>query len=439
MGIQSLAEPQIHREQRRGDDHNLNMYRRSSVSQSRRRGILLLAPTTTRKALLNVAILLGLAQRSFGSAAAAAAATTTTTTTTTTLFGAPIRRHLDNSESFNGDGLSPTTQTEIRAYELWKPDEIRATVLKWAEHYPTLITVTTAQEAYGLPTAGTSEDCPFETENPGCLNYILTLQDLEAHPSGSDSSRRLPELLWSGELHGNERVGPTAVLEAVDLLLEATSCEALPRRALQPPQNTAATEDTTNINSNNLNDVWQQELKRARSCRSELARKGISDAQRQWLARLATTRRIVVVPTANALGYYQNKREENGIDPNRDFPYDLPSPNLCMQTIAGRTLNEVFRQHLFQLSLTFHGGMEVVGYEWGAPTWEDPSQRSPDDTAQTQIAAAYSKYAGGWSSTRPYAYGPYVLYKTRLCFWNGSRYKSDSLFRPPTPQLNQHE
>ena len=25
-------------------------------------------------------------------------------------------------------------------------------------------------------------------------------------------------------------------------------------------------------------------------------------------------------PNANALGYYQNVREENNIDPNRDFP-----------------------------------------------------------------------------------------------------------------------
>ena len=291
-------------------------------------------------------------------------------------------------------------QTDIRAYELWKPEQIRETVYKWAEHYPRLITVTTAQEAYGLPTAGSSEDCPFETENSGCLNYILTLQDLEAHPPGSDSARRLPEVLWSGELHGNERVGPTAVLEAVDLLLQATACEALPRIVLKP-----ATGDTE-PNDTDAAGVWQQELERARSCRQDLIQKGIDDVHRRWLARLLSTRRIVVVPTANALGYYQNRREENSIDPNRDFPYDLSTPESCMQTIAGRTLNEVFRQHLFQLSLTFHGGMEVVAYEWGAPTWADPTGLSPDDSAQTQIAAAYSKFAGGSALINPYPHGP---------------------------------
>jgi hypothetical protein len=305
-----------------------------------------------------------------------------------------LRRKLHHSGN-----ESSMEQTEVRAYELWKPEEIRETVYKWAEHYPKLITVTTAQEAYGLSTAGNSEDCPFETENPGCLNYILTLQDLEAHPPGSDSAKRLPEVLWSGELHGNERVGPTAVLEAVDLLLEATACEALPRVALKP--------GTGKTEPNDSDDgAWQNELELAHSCRQDLVQKGVDDAHRRWLARLLTTRRIVVVPTANALGYYRNMREENGIDPNRDFPYDLTSPDSCMQTIAGRTLNEVFRQHLFQLSLTFHGGMEVVGYEWGAPTWEDPSRLSPDDTAESQIAKAYSKYAGGSARINPYVYGP---------------------------------
>ena len=55
----------------------------------------------------------------------------------------------------------------------------------------------------------------------------------------------------------------------------------------------------------------------AKSCRMALEEKGINDTHRQWLARLVATRRIVIVPTANALGYYQNTREEDGIDPNR--------------------------------------------------------------------------------------------------------------------------
>lgn len=107
---------------------------------------------------------------------------------------------------------------------------------------------------------------------------------------------------------------------------------------------------------------------------------------------------------ANALGYYQNRRTEGDVDPNRDFPYDILDPTLCMQTIAARTLNEVFRDHLFQSALTFHAGMEVIGYEWGAPGWY--GYASPDELAQDRIAAAYSQYGGGWSQSSSYQYGP---------------------------------
>jgi hypothetical protein len=95
------------------------------------------------------------------------------------------------------------------------------------------------------------------------------------------------------------------------------------------------------------------------------------------------------------------------VDPNRDFPYDILNPTLCMQTIAARTLNEIFRAHLFQLALTFHAGMEVIGYEWGAPSWLGFA--SPDEIAQDRIAAAYSRYGGGWggsSGSSSYTYGP---------------------------------
>jgi hypothetical protein len=48
--------------------------------------------------------------------------------------------------------------------------------------------------------------------------------------------------------------------------------------------------------------------------------------------------------------------------------------------------------------------MEVIGYEWGAPSWTKPNM-SPDDTAQAAIAAAYSQYGGGFAQSKPYAYG----------------------------------
>jgi hypothetical protein len=236
-------------------------------------------------------------------------------------------------------------QSPYRTYRLWEPKEISETLVKWKEHYPNFIRVSTGQESFGLDRAGTESDCPHDEGGDGCLNYYFTLQDYVAHPEGSDTSTNLPEIMWSGEVHGNEQVGPTAVLEASQLLMDAALCEAFPRVALMGT------------------DSWDNELATAKNCRDQLeASYGITSGQRQWLARLLTTRRIVVIPTANALGYYRKDREEGNVDPNRDFPFDLTDPTLCMQTIAARTINELFRLHMFQLSFTFHGGMEVIGY-----------------------------------------------------------------------------
>ena len=55
----------------------------------------------------------------------------------------------------------------------------------------------------------------------------------------------------------------------------------------------------------------------------------------------------------------------------------------CMQSITARALNEVFRDHLFQIAITFHGGMQAIAYEWGSPNHMGKNKdTSPDDTAQ---------------------------------------------------------
>lgn len=273
-------------------------------------------------------------------------------------------------------------QQDVFDYEIWKAPRFPQVLEDWAEKYSDFIRVTTSQEAYGLGTAGDASDCPFY-EGKGCPNYFFTLQDYISHPVDSVSSNNLPEVFWSGCLHGNERIGPTSVMEASHLLLQAAYCESLPRRT------------TTSSRGSDLQE--------AKACRKDLRNKGIDDVHRKWLARLVSTRRIVVVPTTNALGYFRNRREEGKIDPNRDFPYDLKNPTLCMQTMAGRTVNEIYREHMFQLALTFHAGMEVVAYEWGAPSYLN--HFSPDHNAQEDIGGAYSLYGGNWSRTQSYNYG----------------------------------
>jgi Predicted deacylase len=278
-------------------------------------------------------------------------------------------------------------------------------LLTISDKYPNLAKLNTAQELFDLASAGTSHDCTFydhpvvtssssSSSSFGCPNFILTIHDTIAHPPGSESDRSLPEVFLSGALHGNERVGPTAVLQTAKLLLAAAQCESLPRY-YHPPED---------VNTEEGAD-WILEVQQGEECRKDLlADYGITDEQRRWLARLVSTRRIVIVPMTNALGYDRNERTEDGVDPNRDFPYDVQKPQKCMQTIAGRTVNELFQRHLFQMCLTFHAGTEVIGYEWGAYPYL-PTSISPDDTAQRQISEAYSSFAGGFDGTDVYRTG----------------------------------
>jgi hypothetical protein len=102
---------------------------------------------------------------------------------------------------------------------------------------------------------------------------------------------------------------------------------------------------------------------------------------------------LTLTLTRSTSGYFQRTRTENSIDPNRDFPY-MKESQLCMQTITARSLNELWRSHLFQLAITYHGGMRAIAYEWGAPNHGKPFDASPDENAQKGIASIMSTYGG---------------------------------------------
>lgn len=106
-----------------------------------------------------------------------------------------------------------------------------------------------------------------------------------------------------------------------------------------------------------------------------------------WLSQLLDRRIIIMTPMTNHQGYYKNKRVENGVDPNRDFPFGFYSPRLltrhghhkitkrrsednkCLQTATAQGVHEIFLHHKILLALTFHGGCRTFGYEWGAPQY----------------------------------------------------------------------
>ncbi len=204
--------------------------------------------------------------------------------------------------------------------------------------YPEQVQVFDAQSRYKLPSPGR---CGARA----CLMYVLKITNEKTLP---DASR--PEVFFSGEVHGNERVGPTTVMTFAELLLKE-------------------------YNKENGNP---------------------------WIKRLVDTRSIVIMPSANALGYYQNTREENGVDINRDFPIDRPRK--CMETVGARAINEVWREHLFQVALTYHGGQQAIGFEWGTTTMRNHFI-SPDHRAQSQLGSAMSAFAGAYTEGR-YSHNP---------------------------------
>jgi hypothetical protein len=290
---------------------------------------------------------------------------------------------------------------KIHHYSILPSAQIKQELIDLQSQYPQFVRLSTTQEDFNLSPAGLNRHCVFDEDVKGCLNYYITIYDSIAHPQDSESYHTLPDVFLSGAVHGNERVGPSAVVEAAKLLLDAAYCESLP--GIMPSKyNNDENEEEFDVNTE-MGAEWLLQADKGRTCREELYKRDISDDQRQWLARLVTTRRIVILPTANALGYDQNRREENGVDPNRDFPFDVLDKTKCMQTIAGRSINELYRQSLFQISLTFHGGMEVIGYEWGAPTYSH--KKSPDDIAQMEIGRGYSLFAGEFEGTKAYMSG----------------------------------
>lgn len=268
-------------------------------------------------------------------------------------------------------GSSRLRSQETKSYQMWDAQQVQETLHLWEAIYPDLIRVTTSQERYGLQRAGTGTDCVFEWDRTGCSNYFFTIQDFVAHPEGSRSSQALPEVFWSGSIHGDEKLGVTVVMETASLLLEAALCESKPRYGPLAS--------------------FHDEVLHAKQCRDYLRKKGIDDDRRKWLARLVTTRRIVVVPALNALGFDRKERKEASKDPLNDLPYNHNNETSCMETIAARTVNEMFREHMFRVAVSFHeGDKNSLGFSWGSKAFGE-FWVSPDKKVQSIISEARDK------------------------------------------------
>ncbi|TYZ61698.1 hypothetical protein PybrP1_005710 [[Pythium] brassicae (nom. inval.)] len=251
--------------------------------------------------------------------------------------------------SFAGvSAVNATTQADLLAttsYSYRTYAQITDALFALQTKYPSLVEVYSAQSKYGIPLRNELM-CVRGGVSAPCQHYVIEITDESTLP---DAQR--PEVFISGALHGDERVGPQTAIALAEFLVDQA---------------------------------------------------GRADGN-PWIKRLVQTRRVVIMPTTNAHGYEKNVREENGIDPNRDFNYDKGST--CFQTIVARAVNEVWRDHLFQLSITFHGGTRSISYEWGSTNHElsgGGSDRSPDDRAQWYMAKGMSRFGGKFQEDSTY-------------------------------------
>jgi hypothetical protein len=71
--------------------------------------------------------------------------------------------------------------------------------------------------------------------------------------------------------------------------------------------------------------------------------------------------------------------------------------------LCSRVINELWRENLFQLAITYHAGMRAITYEWGTPN--HISARSPDDTSQVLLGSALAQFAGPFADGKLYPTG----------------------------------
>ena len=225
-----------------------------------------------------------------------------------------------------------------REYNHYNYDEIMTTFEELSHSCSHYIKIDTSQARYNLDSV---EGCG---NNKNCSNLIVFLTDFDSYTLDR------PAYYISGVLHGDEIIGPPSVTEFAKYFC-----------------------DTYNIKKNSLyHHILKNKL-------------------------------IIITPMTNAFGYFNGKREEKVFfpktkeykyaDPNRDFPYFNSNQEIqnCMQTIAARTINEIFNEFIIGGAITFHGGTSVLGYAWGnhVHTYKNnnklKSTESPDFNAFNKI------------------------------------------------------
>lgn len=81
------------------------------------------------------------------------------------------------------------------------------------------------------------------------------------------------------------------------------------------------------------------------------------------ITRMLSTHVIYIVPVVNPDGFVSTDRYDNGVDPNRSFPWsENPSAS---STASIKALIKFFSDHNFLGSIDFHASGQLLMYPWG--------------------------------------------------------------------------
>jgi hypothetical protein len=247
-------------------------------------------------------------------------------------------------------------------------DQLKALEAK----FPHLVELESAQAKYGLPSPGSCGKRPCEMWLMR-ITHEASLVGGAGGGSGPPHARSQtvakqslldprPEVFLSGALHGDERVGPTTSIEAARLLATVADCVERAMMAAAAASSTSSSFATKTTNPVASGSLCRGELSEedeemlaagvptmmnsghttttattADEREEELLR--VRRRRLLWVHRLVRTRSVFVMPAANSLGFFQNRRQEGSVDPNRDFPF-VQSKAKCMQSVRKRVGEE---------------------------------------------------------------------------------------------------
>ncbi len=113
--------------------------------------------------------------------------------------------------------------------------------------------------------------------------------------------------------------------------------------------------------------------------------------------RLVEGLNMAILPVVNPYGLDMVTRvDENGEDPNRDYPFEpagvsQTTDGIPLTTAGAYSIHELAKLYPFSMAISFHTGSKGVFYPWGAP---NTGVESPDHNAFSAIGSELSRASG---------------------------------------------